>query len=65
MKSKLSFVLTLAAMVVFAAGTGWAADLYVGHGKTYTTIQAAIDDASTGDTIYVAAGTDTETIFQG
>lgn len=34
-----------------------AATLQVGPGETYTTIQAAIDAASPGDTINVAAGT--------
>jgi len=36
--------------------------LYVGAGKQFTTIQAAIDAASDGDTINAAAGTYTEAI---
>ena len=39
--------------------------LEVGDGKTYATIQAAIDDASDGDTIHVYPGTYTEAADPG
>ncbi len=48
-------------LLVFIVGLGSAAELNVGSGETYTTIQAAIDAASSGDTINVRAGTYTET----
>ncbi|MBW2561579.1 MAG: right-handed parallel beta-helix repeat-containing protein, partial [Deltaproteobacteria bacterium] len=47
-------VIAVLLLGIFSAG---AATLEVGPGKTYDTIQAAIDAAGTGDTIVVAAGT--------
>ncbi len=50
----LSIALILGLM---AAGSARGADLFVGPGETYATIQAAVDAAApTGDTIHVAAG---------
>ncbi len=72
MKSKITLILALVAMVVLATGTAWAGVINVdvndvscvsGTGQpdpssvVYCSIQDAIDDASTGDTINVAAGT--------
>ena len=37
--------------------TGWAVDRHVGSGQTYSTVSAAVSAASSGDTIYVHAGT--------
>ena len=48
----LSLALAAAPVPVAAAAT-----IYVGPGETYTTIQSAINAASDGDTIKVAAGT--------
>ncbi|MDD2600061.1 MAG: right-handed parallel beta-helix repeat-containing protein, partial [Kiritimatiellae bacterium] len=42
-----------------------AAEIKVGAGETYTTIQAAINAATAGDTIIVAAGTYTESVYVG
>jgi len=50
-------ILVVAGIVLFGAFSAWAATLEVGPGKSYTTIQAAIDVAGTGDIINVAAGT--------
>ncbi len=47
---------------ILAIGSVWAGDLYVGPLETYTTIQAAIYAAATGDTIHVAAGTYSENV---
>ena len=50
--------LLLSLAIAFAAiNSGFAADIYVnssGQSGTYTTIQAAINSASTGDNIYVS-----------
>ena len=53
MKSKITIIVALAAMVVLAAGTVWAEDLYV---EPEDTIQGVIDVAQSGDVIHVAAG---------
>ena len=44
-------------LVLLITGSATAATLEVGQGKTYTTIQSAIDAAKTGDTILVDEGT--------
>jgi len=52
-------LVSLIATVVLMPGTASAATRYVGGGGpgNYTTIQAAVDDANPGDTVYVYAGT--------
>jgi len=72
MKSKITFILALAAMVVLAAGTAWAGVINVDvndslcvpdssqldpYSVVYCSIQDAIDDALPADTISVEAGT--------
>lgn len=54
-KPVLLSVLVLGFLLVFS-GISTAATLTVGTGKTYATIQAAVDAASSGDTIDVYAG---------
>ncbi len=54
-------IITSLAAVLAMAGAAGAATLNVGPGQTYTTIQAAITTAASGDTIQVAAGTYPET----
>ncbi len=49
-------VMVLGLLLVFS-GISTAATLTVGTGKTYATIQAAVDAASSGDTIDVYSGT--------
>ncbi|CAG0953260.1 hypothetical protein METP2_00344 [Methanosarcinales archaeon] len=44
-------------LVLLITGSATASTLEVGQGKTYTTIQSAIDAAKTGDTILVSEGT--------
>jgi len=57
--------LVLLVLLVFAAGlaimlpvsvSAWGGTLDVGLGKSYQTIQAAVDDAKWGDTILVYGG---------
>jgi len=55
------FIAALAATLLFAHSVQ-SATLEVGSGKPHTTIQAAINDAGTGDTVLVYEGTYTETI---
>ena len=54
-KLVLLWVLVLGLVLVFS-GISTAATLTVGTGKTYATIQAAVDAASSGDTIDVYSG---------
>lgn len=56
MKKFISLVLALV-MALSLTTIAWGAELEVGAGKTYTTIQDAVDAANPGDTIKVAAGT--------
>lgn len=51
----IAVIIALSILVAFSA-TASAAIINVGPGETYTAIQAAIDAASSGDTIIVAAG---------
>lgn len=43
-------------LTMFACAGLSAGDLYVGPDQAYTTIQAAVDDAGSGDVIHVAEG---------
>jgi len=54
-------ILALALMVALC-GAASAAELHVGTGQTYSTIQDAVDNATSGDTIIVHAGTYVETV---
>jgi hypothetical protein len=65
MKRTISILLALALVLVFslvAATPVAAATLEVGSGKPYATIQAAVNAASSGDTVLVYAGTYNEDI---
>ena len=59
MKKIWGFVLVLGMVLIGSLVS--AADLYVPG--SYTTIQAAVDVAITGDTIYVSAGIYTEAVY--
>ncbi|KAB2946274.1 MAG: cell surface protein [Candidatus Methanoperedens nitroreducens] len=50
-------VILFICLVLLITGSATASTLEVGQGKTYTTIQSAIDAAKTGDTILVSEGT--------
>jgi len=61
-QAKWTTILLVVGIVFLGAVSVLAATLEVGPGKTYTTIQAAINAASNGDTITVAAGTYAENV---
>ena len=54
-------ILLVFVQVLFASAV-WADTFYVGPGESYTSIQAAVDDARDGDTIIVRNGTYTENV---
>jgi len=58
---RLTSLILVAGLLV--ASTGLAADLLVGPGQTYTTIQSAVDAAVSGDNIIVEAGTYVEQVL--
>src|SRR5574341_2197688 len=49
-------------VILLSSGSAGADILYVGQGKTYTTIQSAVDSANTGDVISVDEGTYAENV---
>ncbi|MEZ4388835.1 MAG: hypothetical protein R3D98_14925 [Candidatus Krumholzibacteriia bacterium] len=51
----------IAALVI--TGQALAADLYVGPGETYATVQSAVDAAVSGDTIHISADTYVEQVL--
>jgi pectin methylesterase-like acyl-CoA thioesterase len=58
------FIIALGAIcaLVLASGVVSAADIFVGPGETYTTIQSAVTAANPFDTIIVRDGTYTENV---
>jgi len=42
--------------IMVTGGPGWAAELFVGPGEDYATLQAAVDAAAPGDTITIRGG---------
>jgi len=67
-----TFAMLIAGIIIFSVFTIFllveicnasASTLHVGSGQTYSTIQAAINDANESDIIYVHSGTYTETII--
>ena len=44
-------------IAVLLSGTSFGATLSVGTGRTYSTIQSAVDAAVDGDTVQIYAGT--------
>ncbi|MFW6222585.1 MAG: hypothetical protein ACOC3T_03130, partial [Bacteroidota bacterium] len=54
---KQSIVFTIGLLLSIISLSLSAADLHVGSGQTYSTVQAAVDDASSGDVIIIHAGT--------
>jgi len=62
MKIHKQILLTVLATSILVASGAYAATLEVGPGKTYTAIQPAINDATTGDTVLVYDGKYVENI---
>ena len=65
MKTRKNILLAVTVIVISFSSNLYAATIEVGSGKPYTTIQSAINAATTGDTILVYDGTYNETIIIG
>jgi parallel beta-helix repeat protein/VCBS repeat-containing protein len=60
MKHTLFFLIIIAFLIIIPSA--FAETIYVGEGETYTSIQTAVDDASSGDTVIVKDGVYAERI---
>ena len=63
MKTRKNILLATVVIVIAVSSSLYAATIEVGSGKPYTTIQSAINAASSGDTILVYDGIYNETII--